>query len=111
MYVKDTVNAYKLVLKSPEKVLGKAVNFGTGKEISILDLANTILKLCKNKSIPIHAAPRSGEVTRLCANMALAEKALNFVPEYSIEKGLDEFIQWYREGRYEEWTAYKSDAE
>src|SRR3989304_2257717 len=39
MYVKDTVNAYKLVLKSAEKVLGKAVNFGTGVEVPILELS------------------------------------------------------------------------
>jgi UDP-glucose 4-epimerase len=111
MYVKDTVNAYKLVLKSPEKVLGKAVNFGTGKEISILDLANTICKLCGNKSIPVHVAQRSGEVQRLCADISLSEKTLGFKPEYTIDKGLQEFVEWYRQGRYEESIAYTSAEE
>ena len=50
MYVKDAVKAYKLVLKSYESVLGKAINFGTGKEVSILELAKTILELCGNNS-------------------------------------------------------------
>ena len=36
MYVKDTVDAYNLVLNSHNNILGKAINFGTGKEISIL---------------------------------------------------------------------------
>lgn len=109
MYVKDTVNAYNLILKSHENVLGKAINFGTGTEISILELANTILELCGAKAEPIHAAPRSGEVTRLCADMTLAKKTLGFVPEYTIQKGLEEFVNWYREGRYEEWIAYSGD--
>ena len=111
MYVKDTVNAYNLVLNSHNNILGKAINFGTGKEISILELANTVLELCGTKATPIHAAPRSGEVKRLCADMTLAGKTLNFVPQYTIRKGLQEFVKWYREGRYEEWIAYTSDEE
>ena len=111
MYVKDTVNAYNLVLNSHNNILGKAINFGTGKEISILELANTVLELCGKKATPIHAAPRSGEVKRLCADMTLAGKTLNFVPDYTIRKGLQEFVKWYREGRYEEWIAYTGDEE
>jgi dTDP-glucose 4,6-dehydratase len=111
MYVKDTVKAYKLVLNSYKNVLGKAINFGTGKEISILDLANTLCELSNNKSKPIHVAPRAGEVKRLCADVTLAKNLLNFTPEYTIRKGLEEFTNWYREGRYEEWTAYTSDEE
>lgn len=106
MYIKDAVNAYKLVLKSFENVEGKAVNFGTGKETTILELANTILNLCENEVTPIHVAPRAGEVKRLCADISLAKKELDFNPKYTIETGLKEFLRWYKEGRYEEWKAY-----
>jgi UDP-glucose 4-epimerase len=111
MYVKDSVNAYKLVLGSYENVLGKAINFGTGKEVSIVNLAKKILELCGNHLTPIHVAPRAGEVKRLCADISLARKELDFAPEYDIEKGLAEFLQWYKEGRYEEWKAYTSEDE
>ncbi len=110
MYVKDTVSAYKLVLKSYENVLGKAVNFGTGQEVSILELANTICELCIGNSrrlrTPVHVAARAGEVKRLCADVSLAEKSLGFKPGYTIKKGLQEFTEWYQEGRYEESIAY-----
>lgn len=111
MYVKDAVNAYKLVLRSYENVLGIAVNFGTGKEITILKLAKIIQDICGNKAEPIHVAPRPGEVKRLCADISLAEKELAFAPKYTIEKGLEEFAMWYKEGRYEEWKAYTGDEE
>lgn len=111
MYVKDTVNAYRLVLKYYKNIVGKAINFGTGKEISILELTNAICELCGNKTNPIHTVPRSGEVKRLCADTSLAEKTLNFTPEYTIRKGLKEFVNWYKEGRYEEWTAYTTNKE
>ncbi|MEM1507731.1 MAG: GDP-mannose 4,6-dehydratase [Candidatus Bathyarchaeia archaeon] len=106
MYIKDAVNAYKLILKSYENVVGKAVNFGTGTEVTILELANKILDLCGNNKTPVHVAPRSGEVRRLCADISLARKELDFVPRYTVEDGLKELIQWYVEGRCEEWTAY-----
>lgn len=111
MYIKDAVNAYKLVLRSYENVVGKAVNFGTGKEITILKLANTILNLNENEVTPIHVAPRAGEVKRLCADISLAQKELDFTPKYRIEKGLREFLKWYKEGRYEEWKAYRESKE
>jgi nucleoside-diphosphate-sugar epimerase len=43
--------------------------------------------------------------------MSLAKKTLNFVPQYTIRKGLQEFVEWYKEGRYEEWIAYTKDEE
>lgn len=109
MYVKDTVKAYKLVLNSPESVLGQAINFGTGQEISILDLSKTIVQLSGNHFTPVHTSARPGEVKRLCADITKAKKTLGFEPDYTIKKGLQEFIKWYQEGRYDEWTSYTSD--
>jgi UDP-glucose 4-epimerase len=111
MYVKDTVRAYKLVMSSYEKVLGETINFGTGQEVTILELAKTILELCGTKSVPVHTAPRAGEVKRLCADISKAKEMLGFEPDYDIKKGLKEFTEWYKEGRYEEWTSYTSDKE
>ena len=111
MYIKDAVSAYKCILENPENILGEAVNFGTGKEISILDLASTICEICGNRTTPVHVAQRAGEVKRLCADVSFAEKALNFRPQYSINRGLKEFVEWYKEGRYEEWIAYTTHEE
>ena len=111
MYVKDTVNAYKLVLGSYEKVLGKAINFGTGKEVSITKLAQTILRLSQSKASLIHVSPRAGEVKRLCADTSLAKETLGFSPRYTLGDGLKEFVEWYQQGKYDEWKAYKSDGE
>lgn len=113
MYIKDAVKAYDLVLNSYENLVGKAVNFGTGQEVSINELANKIISISgrKGKMKPIHVAPRPGEVKRLCADISLAKKKLGFEPEYDIVAGLKEFIKWYKEGRYEEWLAYRTEAE
>ena len=113
MYIKDAVNAYDLVLNSHENLTGRIVNFGTGQEISINELANKVISLFgrKGKLKPIHVAPRPGEVKRLYADISFAKKELGFEPKYDIASGLKEFIEWYKEGRYEEWLAYRSETE
>ena len=42
-YIDDVVTAYELLLQNNKKIQGP-VNFGTGQEISILDIANKIIK-------------------------------------------------------------------
>jgi len=104
MYIKDLIKAYDLVLKH-DKPLGQPMNFGTGVEIRIVDLANKIIELCgkKGKIKPVHIAPRPGEVKRLVADYTRAKEILGWEPEYNIESGLREFIEWYKSYRSEEW--------
>jgi UDP-glucose 4-epimerase len=104
MYVKDTVQAYDLVLKSGDKLFGKAVNFGTGNDVSINKVAEIILSCLKSNLKPVHAPERPGEVTRLCCNAGLAKNSLGFKPQYDINQGLCELIEWYQRGNYEGWV-------
>jgi len=108
MYIKDAVKGYDLALNSYENLLGRAINFGTGKEVQIIELANIVIREFDREGIlkPVYVAPRPGEVKRLCADVKLAGVELNFEPEWSIEQGLKEYIQWYKEAGYEEWKAY-----
>jgi UDP-glucose 4-epimerase len=104
-YVKDLVEAYDLVLKY-DKDLKEPINLGTGKEIAIVDLANKIINLCgmKRKIKPVHVAPRPGEVERLVANYSRAKKLLHWEPKYTLDEGLKEFIEWYKNYKFEEWA-------
>ena len=104
MYIEDTLRAYDLVLNSYEKLMGKVVNFGTGRETSISELANLMISLIglEGKIKPIHVSPRPGEVRRLCADIRLARKELDFETKHTMRDGLEETIKWYEEGRYEE---------
>ncbi len=96
-YVEDVVNAYNLVLHY-DKPLTEPINFGTGTEISISDLADRIIDLCgkKGEIESVHINPRIGEVERLIANAALAKEVLGWEPQYDFNTGLQSFVQWYR---------------
>ncbi|MBI4180431.1 MAG: GDP-mannose 4,6-dehydratase [Chloroflexi bacterium] len=102
-YIDDAVKAYDLVLNHNE-LITEPINFGSGGEVSVLDLANMTIDFCGKKGVikPIHVEPRIGEVKRLIADATKAHKLLGWQPKYNFEKGLKEFVQWYQNYGLEE---------
>ena len=102
-YIEDAIRAYDLVLNSNEPIT-EPINFGNGREVSILDLANMVIELCgkKGSTKPTHVESRIGEVKRLIADATKAQKLLGWKPKYNFEKGLKEFVQWYKDYGFEE---------
>ncbi|MGD0780975.1 MAG: GDP-mannose 4,6-dehydratase [Dehalococcoidales bacterium] len=103
--VADLVEALGLILKYP-KPIPTPINIGTGKEIKILDLANMIIGLFKQrgKIKPVFVEPRPGEVQRLIADNSRAKKLLGWTPKHTFEDGLASLIDWYKNYKSEEWT-------
>ncbi len=102
-YVEDTVRAYDLVLDYNDPIT-EPLNFGSGSEISIVELANMIIDLCgkKGKIEPVHVGPRIGEVKRLIADAGRAKKLLGWEPKCNFKDGLQAFIEWYKKYGFEE---------
>jgi UDP-glucose 4-epimerase len=102
-YIEDAVRAYDTVLNHNDPI-NEPINFGTGREETIIDLANMIIEYCgkKGEIKPVHVEPRIGEVKRLIANADQAKKLLGWQPKCQLEQGLKNFVQWYKEYGLEE---------
>ncbi len=95
-FVKDAVHAYSLLAIKP-KIEGMTINFGTGKEIKIKELAKLILKLTKSKSKLIFDNKlREGETPRLLCDPSQAYKLLKWKPTKTLEKGITETIEYFQ---------------
>lgn len=99
-FVADTVDGFVKAAVTP-KAIGETINLGSGREISIRDLAALILKLM-NRDIPIaledaRVRPENSEVDRLCADSRKGQAILGWTPKYSLEEGLSATIEWIRE--------------
>jgi NAD dependent epimerase/dehydratase len=99
-YVADTVAAFVRAAEAPD-VEGGVFNLGTGREISIGDLADTIIHMVGR---PVTLAldeqrlrPGGSEVMRLLSDNSLAVQRLGWRPEYSLEAGLEKTIGWVKE--------------
>jgi UDP-glucose 4-epimerase len=101
-YVEDILDAYEIVMKHPHPIR-EPVNFGTGVDIKINDLATKIIYLCGKDICPIHVAGRPGEVQRLITGTKRAE-SLGWKPRHSLDEGLKKFIDWYKNYKSEEWA-------
>jgi len=99
-YVKDTCKGLSLLAVCDEAV-GQIVNIGSNFEISIYDLVFKIKGLM-NSNIEIiqenvRKRPEGSEVFRLWCDNSKVKKLTGFEPEYSIDIGLRETIEWFKE--------------
>lgn len=96
-YVKDTVRGFIKVAES-EKTIGQVTNVGFGQGITIGELAKTILSVMgSDKQIVLDSKrvrPSKSEVFKLICDNAKAQKTIGWQPEYSLEAGLKEVIDF-----------------
>ena len=91
VHVKDVVDFMEIALKRGEN--GEAYNVGTGREISILELARIIMDIAGINDKPIFDRPRKGDIKRSCANISKAKK-LGFVPKTNLRKDLEVIFKY-----------------
>lgn len=96
-YVSNTVEGFLAAGSHPDAE-GKTFNFGSGREISVLDLAELIAKLA-GKEIEVvsedsRQRPPASEVERLLADSTRARTVLGWEPKVSLEEGLKKTLDW-----------------
>ena len=100
LFVRDTVRGF-IEAGMCDAAVGKVINIGTGRDVAVDELARKILDLSgQEKEIEIddrRIRPDKSEVMHLLSDTRLAQKLLGWTPRYSLEEGLRETIEWYRE--------------
>ena len=91
IHVSDVADMIITVLECGEAV-GEIFNCGTGREVSINELAEIMISISGRDIEVIHSDSRPGDVRRSCADTRRAEKILGFKPKISLEEGLEELL-------------------
>jgi UDP-glucose 4-epimerase len=86
VYVGDVVRAIVAALGDGNSRL--IANVGTGGEITITELARTIVELCGGRSAIDYAAPRAGEILKSRARVDRLREKLGVVAETKLVDGL-----------------------
>ncbi|SDN95877.1 UDP-glucuronate decarboxylase [Desulfonauticus submarinus] len=95
-YVDDLVKAIIKFMNTPSDITGP-INLGNPAEISILELAETIITLTNSRSkIEFKPLPEN-DPTRRKPDISLAQKILNWQPTTSLEKGLMQTIEYFED--------------
>ncbi len=105
LYVKDTAAAF-LAMAEREETVGQVVHVGTGRGITMGDLAQLIAELMGAEvafeTDEARVRPENSEVLQLVCNPGRARRMLGWEPQYTLEQGLQEAIAAIRDqlGRY-----------
>ncbi len=96
-YVADVVAANLLAAVAPAEACGRAYNVGSGRTTTVLELARLLAELSGGGPEPRLGPPRPGDVQHSHADLADAERLLDYRPAWRLEEGLRETVAWFAE--------------
>lgn len=95
-YIDDMIDAF-MIMGSHKDAIGRAINFGTGKAVTINYIAKKIKEISGSKSKIIHTKERIAQVPKLLCNFSLAKKLFGWNPKIFVDEGLRRNIKWAKE--------------
>jgi NAD dependent epimerase/dehydratase len=98
-FVTDTVAGFLAVAQS-DACIGRVVNIGSGREISIGALADRLIQL-SGRAVPVRSSderlrPLTSEVNRLLCDAAVARRMLDWAPAIDLDAGLTRVLEFLR---------------
>lgn len=100
-YVENVVQANILAtITTNKQALNQVYNIALNEQTSLNELFKLIKSILLEFKIkydikPIYRNFRVGDIKHSLADILKAKKLLGYVPEYTIEKGLNKYIGWY----------------
>ncbi len=97
-YVEDLADGFVALATAPG-IDGELFNLGCGREVSMREVATTILRLMGDPITPEFGAlpERPIEIYRMHADVAKTREQVGWTSKVSLEEGLQRTIDWYRE--------------
>jgi nucleoside-diphosphate-sugar epimerase len=96
-FVSNAVLATLLAGASTSRLPGPVLNVGTGRRVSLLELASLMARSAGVPHVqPVFRPARAGDVPHSLADIAAARQALGYEPVASLEDGMAETIEWFK---------------
>ncbi|OGW52367.1 MAG: NAD-dependent dehydratase [Nitrospirae bacterium RBG_13_43_8] len=99
-YIDDMIEGMIRLMNTPDDITGP-VNLGNPSEISILELAEKVLKITHSRSKIISKPLPQDDPVRRCPDIRLAKKILKWGPKVDIEEGLERTAAYFKKILYE----------
>ena len=93
-FIEDIVDANILAAESEFTGI---LNIAGGKSVSINDLAKLVMEVIGEYFDITYDDPRPGDIVHSLADISKAEQNIGYEPKFSLLKGLEETVVWFRE--------------
>jgi UDP-glucuronate decarboxylase len=101
-YVDDMIEGLIRLMNTPDSFTGP-VNLGNPEEVSILELAETIIELIGSKSQLVFMPLPQDDPKRRCPDITLAKTVLQWEPRTPLREGLKKTIDYFDNCLRAEW--------
>ena len=79
-----------------QKAVGEAINLGSGKDHTVLEMAKLVNQVSSNESGMKFVERRDWDVkTKLLSSIEKAKRLLGYSPKVSFESGIDQVHEWF----------------
>ncbi len=95
-YVDDLIEGLVRLMKAPDEATGP-INLGNPVEVTVADLAETIIELTGSRSRVETRALPPDDPSRRCPDITLARHALDWQPKVDLEQGLKRTITFFED--------------
>jgi len=92
IHVDDAINSFDLSIRNINGKIGKIYNVGSGTSITILKLAQLLLKISGKNLKIIHKPQLEGDIIHSQTSIESITNDLGFNPKILLEKGLKQFF-------------------
>jgi UDP-glucuronate 4-epimerase len=93
-FVEDTIQGIEAAIDYKDTDF-EIINLGNRQTVTLSQLIEAIENVCGKKAIVDRQPEQPGDVPQTYANIARAQKLLNYHPKTSLEAGLNAFYEWY----------------
>lgn len=90
VHVEDVAVANILAMKNPKANF--LLNVGTGEAMTILQLADMMIKISGLKTVPVFERPLEGDIEKSQADITLVKELLNWEPREKLSEWLKEIL-------------------
>jgi UDP-glucose 4-epimerase len=95
-YIDDAVEA-TLLAATTDRAIGEVFNVGTGVETRVNELARTLIGIVGVDVVPTRTDRRDVDnIRRRVVNIEKTRRSLRWVPEVTLEEGLQRTVEWQR---------------
>lgn len=96
-YIENVIEANLKACQAPSEAAGEAFNVAFGGREFLIDVYHSLADALGSDIEPHFGPDRAGDIKHSNADISKAQKLLDYNPEYSFARGIQEAIEWYKE--------------
>lgn len=96
-YIDDIVQGISKIIEAQSEEKYQLYNIGNSKPVQLLDFIKAIEKSTNLKADLVMLPMQPGDVNQTWADVDDLKEKFNYEPNFSVEKGVDNFVKWYKD--------------